>query len=100
MNAISRLTDNAPRRFRFIKKAMDSLPEDKQYDVHALLETAREPITNLAKNTVGAQNTKAIANTLTTEHIVEYIVHMKQQEEAEESTQTKRSKQTKQAELD
>ena len=100
MNAISRLTDKAPRRFRFIKKAMDSLPEDKKYDVHALLEKARELITNLAKNTVGAQNTKAIANTLTTEHIVEYIVHMKQQEEAEESTQKERSKQTKQAELD
>ena len=38
MNAIIRLTDNAPRRFRFIKKSMGNLPEDWTHDVHALLE--------------------------------------------------------------
>ena len=59
---------------------MESLPEDKRYDVHALLEKARKLIKNLANNMVGAQNTEAIANTLTMEHIVEYIVHTAQQE--------------------
>ena len=59
---------------------MDNLPEDKKDDVHQLLEKARELVKNLAKNAVGAQNTEAIANTLTTEHIVEYIVRKTQQE--------------------
>ena len=44
MKALSRLADNAPRRLRFIKNAMGSLPEDKTYDVHALQEKARELI--------------------------------------------------------
>ena len=59
---------------------MGILPEDKKYDVDALLEKkARELIKNLARNTVGVQTTETIANTLTAEHIVEYIVHKKQQ---------------------
>ena len=39
-------------------KLVDNLPEHKKYDVHALLEKARELIKQkLAKNTVGAQKT-------------------------------------------
>ena len=62
------------------RKKWTTCQKTKKYDVIALLEKAREPITHLAKNTVEAQKTKAIANTLMTEHIVEYIVRAKQQQ--------------------
>ena len=100
MRAIHRLTDNATSRFRFSKKAMGNLPEDQQYNVHALLEKARELIKHLAMNTVGAQNTEATANTLTMEHIVEHIVHKEQLEETNKRDHKRETGQTKQTHLD
>ena len=64
----------------FIKRAMGSLPNGKQYDVDALLEETREEIKRISKTRVGEQTAQTIANALSVKHIVEYIVHVKQQQ--------------------
>ncbi|MFM7989103.1 MAG: hypothetical protein ACKPKO_58300, partial [Candidatus Fonsibacter sp.] len=74
--AIHKLINNASTRFGYIKRAMDSLPEAKKYDVDALLEKARSEVEYIAKNRVDASAAKTIANKLTVTHIVEYIVHI------------------------
>ena len=66
---------------------MDSLPEAKKYDVEALLEKARSAIEDIAKIKVDASAAKTIANKLTVKHIIEYIIHIKQQEEDNEQKQ-------------
>ena len=80
-NAINKLINNTSTRFGYIKRAMDSLPEAQEYDVEALLEKARSDVEHMAKNRVDASAAKTIANKLTVTHIVEYIIHIKQQEE-------------------
>ena len=60
---------------------MDGLPADKKYDVDALLEKTRSRVEQITKNRVGERAAKTIANALTVRHIVEYIIHIKQQEE-------------------
>ena len=76
-NAINKLINNSSTRFLFIEKAMESLPEAKKYDVDALLEKARSDVEHVAKNRVDASAAKTIANKLTVTHIVEYIIHIK-----------------------
>ena len=49
---------------------MDSLPEDKKYDVDALLEKTRSQVEHITKNRVGESAAKTIANALTVRHIV------------------------------
>jgi len=63
---------------------MGSFPNDKKYDVYALLERARAEIKHISKPRVGEHIAQTIANALTVNHIVEYIVHVKQQQEDEE----------------
>ncbi len=60
---------------------MDSLPADNEYDVDALLEKTRSQVEQITKNKVGESAAKTIANALTVRHIVEYIIHIIQQEE-------------------
>ena len=79
-NAINKLINNISTRCGFIERAMKSLPEDKKYDVDALLEKARSDVEHVAKNRVDASAAKTIANKLTVKHIIEYIIHIKQQE--------------------
>jgi mannose-1-phosphate guanylyltransferase len=79
-NAINKLINNTSTRFGYIKRAMDSLPEAQKYDVEALLEKARSDVEHVAKNRVDASAAKTIANKLTVKHIIEYIIHIKQQE--------------------
>ena len=76
-NTIHKLINNTSTKFRCIKKAMESLPEAKNYNAHALLEKARSDADHLAKNRVDASAAKTIANKLTVTHIVEYIIHIK-----------------------
>ena len=80
-NAINKLINNTSTRFGYIKRAVDSLPEAQKYDVEALLEKARSDVEHVAKIKVDASAAKTIANKLTVTHIVEYIIHIKQQEE-------------------
>ena len=86
-NAINKLINNTSTRFGYIKRAMDSLPEAKKYDVEALLEKARSDVEHVAKIKVDASAAKTIANKLTVKHIIEYIIHIKQQEEDNEQKQ-------------
>ena len=69
-NAINKLIHTASTKFGFIKRAMDSLPNDKKYDVYALLERARADIKRISKPRVGEQIAQTIANALTVSHIV------------------------------
>ena len=85
--AINRLLNHTSARFGYIKRAMDSLPEAKKYDVEALLEKARSAIEDITKIKVDASAAKTIANKLTVKHIIEYIIHIKQQEEDNEQQQ-------------
>ena len=85
--AINNLINNASTRFDYIERAMDSLPEAKKYDVEALLEKARSDVEDIAKIKVDASAAKTIANKLTVKHIIEYIIHIKQQEEDNEQKQ-------------
>ena len=85
--AINNLINNASTRFGYIERAMDSLPKAKKYDVEALLEKARSDVEDIAKIKVDASAAKTIANKLTVEHIIEYIIHIKQQEEDNEQKQ-------------
>ena len=73
--AINKLINNASIRFDYIEIAMNSLPEAKKYDVEALLEKARSDVEDIAKIKVDASAAKTIANKLTVEHIIEYIIH-------------------------
>ena len=86
-NAINKLINNTSTRFGFIERAMKSLPEDQKYDMDALREKARSDVEHIAKNRVDASAAKTIANKLTVTHIVEYIIHIKQQEEDNEQQQ-------------
>ncbi len=67
----------------------------------AFLETSREEIKRISKPRVGEQTAQTIANALTVKHMVEYIVHVKQQQEDEErqkstnKNHTKNSQQTR-----
>ena len=79
--AMNNLIIKTSTKFDFIKLAMDSLPADKKYDVDALLEKTRSQVEQITKNKVGESAAKTIANALTVRHIVEYIIHIKQQEE-------------------
>ena len=79
--AINNLINKTSTRFEIIKRAMDSLPADKKYDVDALLEKTRSDIKENTKNKVGESAAKTIANALTVRHIVENIEHIKQQKE-------------------
>ena len=81
------MINNASTRFGYIERAMDSLPEAKKYDVEALLEKARSDVEDIAKIKVDASAAKTIANKLTVKHIIEYIIHIKQQEEDNEQKQ-------------
>jgi hypothetical protein len=85
--AIDRLLNNTTSRFNWIKRVMDRLPEAKKYDVDALLKNARSDVERTAKNKVDASTAKTIANKLTVKHIIEYIIHIKQQEEDNEQKQ-------------
>ena len=78
--AINKLINKTSTKFGLIKRAMDSLPTDKTYDVDALLEQARNGVEKITKSKVGESAAKTIANKLTVRHIVEYIIHIKQQE--------------------
>ncbi|MFM7979059.1 MAG: hypothetical protein ACKPKO_07045, partial [Candidatus Fonsibacter sp.] len=53
----------------------------KKYDVDALLKKARSEAEYVAEGRVDASAAKTTANKLTVRHIVEYIIHTKQQEE-------------------
>ena len=86
-NAINNLINKTSYRFEIIRRAMDSLPADKKYDVDALLEKTRSVIKENAKDRVGKSAAKTIASKVTVSHIVEYIVHIKQQEEYNEQQQ-------------
>ena len=85
--AINKLINNTSTRFGYIERAMDSLPEAKKYDVEALLEKARSDVEDIAKIKVDASAAKTIANKLTVKHSIEYIIHIKQQEEDNEQKQ-------------
>ena len=85
--AINKLINNTSTRFGYIERAMDSLPEAKKYDVEALLEKARSDVEDIAKIKVDASAAKTIANKLTVTHIVEYIIHITQQEQDNEQQQ-------------
>ena len=80
-NAINKLIHAASTKFGFIKRAMGNLPNDKQYDVYALLERAQAETKHISKPRVGEQTAQTIANALTVNKIVEYIVHVKQQQD-------------------
>ncbi|MFM7983643.1 MAG: hypothetical protein ACKPKO_30400, partial [Candidatus Fonsibacter sp.] len=47
----------------------------------ALLKKTPSKVEEITKNKVGESAAKTIANALTVRHIVEYIIHIKQQEE-------------------
>ncbi len=47
----------------------------------ALLEKTRSEVEQITNNRVGESPAKTIANELTVRHIVEYIIHIKKQEE-------------------
>ena len=85
--AIDRLLNNTTSRVNWIKRVMDRLPEAKKYDVDALLKNARSDVERTAKKKLDASTAKTIANKLTVEHNIEYIIHIKQQEEDNEHKQ-------------
>ncbi|MFM7984555.1 MAG: hypothetical protein ACKPKO_35035, partial [Candidatus Fonsibacter sp.] len=80
-NAINNLINKTSTKFEIIKRAMDSLPADKKYDVDALLEKTRSEIKENTKDRVGESAAKTVASKVTVGHIVEYIIHEIQQEE-------------------
>ncbi|MFM7984977.1 MAG: hypothetical protein ACKPKO_37225 [Candidatus Fonsibacter sp.] len=84
--AIHNLINKTSTKFGFIKLALDSLPADNKYDVVALLEKTRSEVEHITNNKVG--ESAAIANKVTV--IVEYIIHIKQQEEDNEQQEETR----------
>ena len=74
--AINNLINKTSTIFDCIKLAMDSLPADKKYDVDALLEKTRSQVEQITKNKVGKSAANTIANKVTVRHIVEYIIHI------------------------
>ncbi|MFM7986221.1 MAG: hypothetical protein ACKPKO_43600, partial [Candidatus Fonsibacter sp.] len=51
--AINNLIHKTYTKFDFIKRAMDSLPTDKKYNVDALLEKTQSKVEEITKNRVG-----------------------------------------------
>ncbi|MFM7985004.1 MAG: hypothetical protein ACKPKO_37360, partial [Candidatus Fonsibacter sp.] len=66
------------------------MPNEKKYDVEELLDKTRDILKEDAEAEF-PQYAARIANTLTTQHAVEYLVHNNQQEEYKEPPQERPS---------
>ena len=71
MTTIHKLKEESRYRLVFTNAAFNQVPQDKQYDVEELLDTARQ-ILKTEADAEFPQYASLIAETLTTQRVVEY----------------------------